>query len=328
VYITCPLRISRRFGLSRPLIVCSCLIIYAHNLDSRCSLLESLWDKEFQSQEISLSELASVAPREEVVQQPAPPSVGEADDLARTAGLLVETIKDEQNPKFQNSQFMGLMRQLRDRQAVVEGNTIVERDPSSSGWASEFSTAVKGKGRAMEPLPDQMSTSYASSQLYHSTNPAAAQMLTSNGPILESVRQALHEHEEQEVGHLEEGQKEDPNDAYFRQDNTDYAQYWHNIEVGLAPPVTTTSSSLSDTAAWDQMQQQWDQFEATTVGIKPVQLYQFHPNNPYLLGQSSSTHHHSMHLDRVQAANEVRVSQAFVYPSPLLTRGHCRACWS
>ena len=43
---------------------------------------------------------------------PQPP---EADLLAWTTVLLVQSIDHERNPKFVNSQFLGLMKQLRDR---------------------------------------------------------------------------------------------------------------------------------------------------------------------------------------------------------------------
>lgn len=93
------------------------------------------------------------------------------DDLSATAGLLISSVQHETNPKFQNSEFMGLMRRLRDRQAIVDGNTIVETKPSAlasssgpaqvespSAWQEDFlsgSTSLssaldKGKARAMD----------------------------------------------------------------------------------------------------------------------------------------------------------------------------------
>ena len=81
-------------------------------------------------------------PVEQIKQDPAQ-TKREADDLARTAALLVETVKDEQNPKFKNSQFMRLMRGLRDGEVVVDGNDMVERNVS----ANDGVTDVKGKGK-------------------------------------------------------------------------------------------------------------------------------------------------------------------------------------
>jgi hypothetical protein len=47
------------------------------------------------------------------------------DALARTAGQLLDSVKDNQSDKFQKSQFLELMRQLRDREVTVEGDKIV-----------------------------------------------------------------------------------------------------------------------------------------------------------------------------------------------------------
>lgn len=47
------------------------------------------------------------------------------DALARTAGQLLDSVKDNQSSKFQNSMFLELMRQLRDKEVVVEGDKIV-----------------------------------------------------------------------------------------------------------------------------------------------------------------------------------------------------------
>lgn len=51
--------------------------------------------------------------------------VHDADGLARTAGELLDKVKHESNPKFRNSNFLSLMRQLRDREVHVEGDKIV-----------------------------------------------------------------------------------------------------------------------------------------------------------------------------------------------------------
>ncbi|KAI5855687.1 peroxin 20 [Tricharina praecox] len=50
----------------------------------------------------------------------------EGDDLARTAGQLLDSVQENTSAKFQNSNFLALMRKLRDHQVVVEGNDMVE----------------------------------------------------------------------------------------------------------------------------------------------------------------------------------------------------------
>ena len=55
-------------------------------------------------------------------------SRGEGDKLAETAGELFDRLRFERenDEKFRNSHFMALMRKLRDREVVVEGNEMVE----------------------------------------------------------------------------------------------------------------------------------------------------------------------------------------------------------
>lgn len=60
----------------------------------------------------------------------------DADALARTAGHLLNSIRHEQSSKFQNSQFLELMRQFRDGQMVVEGDRVMD---THEGFGSENS---------------------------------------------------------------------------------------------------------------------------------------------------------------------------------------------
>ena len=53
-------------------------------------------------------------------------SENDADELARTAGQLLDNLKHDQSQKFQESNFLSLMRQLRDREIRVEGDKLVE----------------------------------------------------------------------------------------------------------------------------------------------------------------------------------------------------------
>ena len=50
----------------------------------------------------------------------------EADDLARTAGDLLNALKHDQSEKFQQSTFLSLMRRIRDREVEVKGDDLEE----------------------------------------------------------------------------------------------------------------------------------------------------------------------------------------------------------
>ena len=113
----------------------------------------SLWDKEFQSQESSLQSAPVRSASEPLLNDAQSPSKLEADELARTAALFVEAVKDEQNPKFKDSQFLSLMRQIRDGEVIVEGNDMVERSLSLD---NEIQQDVKGKGKQRQIIPGKL----------------------------------------------------------------------------------------------------------------------------------------------------------------------------
>lgn len=66
-------------------------------------------------------------------QQESNQSTREDDDaLAATAQELLEKVEHNQTEKFRNSQFLGLMRKLRDREVKVEGDKMVETTTTAS----------------------------------------------------------------------------------------------------------------------------------------------------------------------------------------------------
>ncbi|KGQ00929.1 hypothetical protein PAAG_12400 [Paracoccidioides lutzii Pb01] len=56
-----------------------------------------------------------------------PPVEGtnESDELAKTAGQLLDSVSHDQSQKFKESNFLALMRQLRDREVVVDGDEFL-----------------------------------------------------------------------------------------------------------------------------------------------------------------------------------------------------------
>ncbi|CAA7261694.1 unnamed protein product [Cyclocybe aegerita] len=240
------------------------------------------WDKEFTAQELHLASTSSTImqePQKSDVDGSQQPAAHEGDELARTAGMLLENVKHEQNPKFQNSAFMGLMRQLRDGNVTIEGNEMVE----SGGRAGASSTSgdVKGKGRALDPTPRPMTSAYSPAT-------GSGVLLGQHQVARPQAAQGLNQEQEQEQEQT--GVQEDANDAYFRQENADFIRYWNDTKVPKEP------SQTAETMFWDKLQSDWDNFEATATGVTPASRYQFQANNPYLLGDSSrTTQHHLMH---------------------------------
>lgn len=52
--------------------------------------------------------------------------LNDADELARTAGQLLDSVQHEQSEKFKQSNFLALMRRIRDREVQVEGDEFRE----------------------------------------------------------------------------------------------------------------------------------------------------------------------------------------------------------
>ncbi|GAW04268.1 peroxisomal targeting signal 1 receptor [Lentinula edodes] len=226
------------------------------------------WYKEFdaqQSDSVPTEGLSNANAQEE-----APQSFREQDELSRTAGLLLETVKTEKNPKFQNSIFMNLMTQLRDQKVVVRGNEMVENDGTHT-VGQDSRVDVKGKGKASDspfiPYAGLVST--------------LGQTIGNNATMA-----GVSPYNEQiDI-------QEDANDAYFRQENEDYTRYWNGMD-----PRKSQRQTVEVDLNWDKLQTDWEKFEASTKGITPVVSYQFQKNNPYLRGDSLRMRHHSMHSD-------------------------------
>ncbi|ODM22176.1 hypothetical protein SI65_03022 [Aspergillus cristatus] len=63
----------------------------------------------------------TIAPKEDAQGRP-----NDADELARTAGQLLNSVSHETNEKFQQSNFLALMRRIRDREVQIEGDEFRE----------------------------------------------------------------------------------------------------------------------------------------------------------------------------------------------------------
>lgn len=256
---------------------------------------------------------------QEIQQQESRSEPIDSDELSWTAGLLVEAVKEEANPKFQKSAFLGLMRQLRDKEMTIEGADVVKTVASSRGgatdpstWASDFTALPdvkgKGKGRGEDGLEDeniirtQLVTPETSqvAQPWQDNNQLYSEFATEDVSKVASTRKSVHfgRHEvlEEYPGTKE---VETTDDRYWRQENIEYQDYWKSHRFG---------TTARDDPEWGRLQDDWDRFEATSTGIRPISVYRFQPNNPYLIGDSS-THNHLIHTQRI-SANEVSTNMS------------------
>jgi peroxin-5 len=246
------------------------------------------WDKEFKTLEQSLSHATTPLSQTQQAQSASATHTQADDDLARTAALLIDAVRHEENPKFKASQFIGLMRQLRDGDVTVEGNQIVEREPGT------ITADAKGKGKAREMV-----------DLGHGSQPFQAATFAQD--FLSQQASSLDERTASQL--------EDENEAFFRQENEELMRGFEHEQRMLDGRLRAGGRTVPQTAPWDELQRDWDRFEATAVGIRPVAEYAFQANNPYAYGEASRTRHHAMHSGARQAFLEVcRCSTWWISP--------------
>ncbi|CAE7145998.1 unnamed protein product, partial [Rhizoctonia solani] len=204
---------------------------------------------------------------------PSTSSTQERSELAETARQLLNALQHETRPKFKNSQFMGLMRQLRDGEVVVQDGEMV---PASEARPAE-PVIDKGKGKAVE------------------------------GGAVWSAEYSTPSLQRRKSVHFEPASEEqtEQDDAF---DNADVFYDIYNREHQAASVADPQKDE------WAQLQADWDSFEATASGIKPVKLtkYRFQKNNPYL----SETRTHAMHRHDAGLQQSVLEHEAIVQRDP------------
>jgi len=100
-------------------------------------LTNEAFERAFESAGAQLAEPITTTPRptmplppQTVVEEPTKREEtdrdNDNDDLSRTAGNLLTSLQDNQSQKFRESNFLALMRRLRDREVKVEGDDLVE----------------------------------------------------------------------------------------------------------------------------------------------------------------------------------------------------------
>jgi hypothetical protein len=82
----------------------------------------------------------------------------DADDLARTAGHLLNMVQHDTSDKMKNSQFLDLMRRIRDREVEVQNNDLQSTNKKGQGVYMENETDFVAHSReAAQMQPDMQS---------------------------------------------------------------------------------------------------------------------------------------------------------------------------
>jgi peroxin-5 len=285
------------------------------------SWLASLWDQDFLQANLPKSEQTR-ALDEELAGSQTSRDATDADALSRTAGSLVETLRHEQNPKFRSSEFMRLMRSLRDKTLVVEGTDFVAGQGSASGSTLPHGEIVDVKGKGKEVADISVASTTQHARLFGmTTSTLNSQQGYAESSSMDQIHHVVTDEQSRGEGDVSSS-SEDEVFEYFRQVNEDYIKY-HNEQYNQ--PSSSVSGTWDNTAEWAKLQSDWDSFEATATGIQPISNYPFTPNNPYLLGERSEwTSNHARHS---YEAHEVR-HLFWACPSFFQFAFSRRACWS
>ena len=231
------------------------------------------WDEEF----LALTQSLQQEPATEHATPVEKPF--DANELARTAGMLIDAVKEETNPKFKNSAFLSFMRQVRDKEVVVNGNDMVPASEATTTTSSEpqprSTNAPIGTRLQQQVVADMVQDTMALGNRRKSVHFASTQDEVAS----------MHEDEE---------------DAQWERENREYAAYWSEAEASegvasarlIVPPLQEQGPQGKE---WDTLQGSWDQWDATATGVKRVYEYQFRENNPYLVGTSNTTRYHTRH---------------------------------
>lgn len=315
----------------------------------------------------------------------------ERDELARTAGRLVESVEHDSSSKFRQSNFLDLMRKIRDKQAGIQGDNIVETSDIAKGKARDLgastSTAQPQSQQEAYNWANQMAASGNMQQLPPSVQKSLGSNFGQRADVPESVRtqqeiqnrQALNDLWAEEDARSQaierQAMAESARTAAFvgdggdvaermREDDADAREFERYQRLGANIPHASTfnrrweedmnrgaQDQMDDdeldfvgrrwqgtqgrgypgaqTAEWDKLQNDWDDFEVTSAGIRPVTLpqrgaettamtqpapaYRFLSDNPYI----ASTFHHAQHAGGLPAGLEsVLEKEAAVQQDP------------
>jgi peroxin-5 len=216
------------------------------------------WEQEFAAQESWATEF-----QEEQKEEQAKETFVDNGDLARTAAMLLDSVDAEANPKFKNSQFMDLMRKLRDSEVTIEGDKMVETKGKS--WASEFEGSAQTKD-------------WTSEFVQNAGNATSGNMWSN-----EFAQKA------------ERGWTEDWSADFNNQASTSEAQMHELFGKGseMDDWVQQYNKNIAHLKTaqdreWDDMQKDWERFKPEQgLGYRATNpnydTYNFTVNNPYLM---------------------------------------------
>lgn len=231
------------------------------------------------------------------------------DELARTAARLLESVEHDTGAKFQQSQFLSLMKKLRDREVVIDGSEIVGAD----------------KGKSREPPTKESLHNLMSQGTFQSTNNMAPPARALDPQVQSELEELWADEDRQREGVPSRAFVGDGGNIAerMREDDIDAREFerWSGTAAGVTGAKSSWEETMDDdfvgrawtgregagvhgaqSNEWDKLQSDWDEFEASTAGVRRTRIsepfpfeapqYHFNENNPYA---HATTRHHAAH---------------------------------
>lgn len=263
------------------------------------------WEKEFAAQE-QVNVPSEVT---EEQQKQRPQTDEEKDALARTAAQLLDSVDADNNPRFKNSNFMSLMRKLRDKQVSIEDNKMVESSTAGGDWASEFGQRYDGPGASN-------SKDWTEDFLKHS-DAAKGSMWTHE--FARKSERGWTEDFDMAHNHGESTSARPPAAAwanqFSREANTAMGEAEAKELFGKGSEMEDWVQQYQENIAhmknaqdsqWDNMQKDWERVQPDGMGYRATNpeydTYNFMTDNPYLMNpQAIDQVEHSTLADSILA---------------------------
>ncbi|RMY59056.1 hypothetical protein D0863_12068 [Hortaea werneckii] len=138
--------------------------------------------------------LEDLAQQPEQMEEEKQENKGQDDDaLAATAEELLNKVEHNKTDKFKNSQFLGLMRKLRDREVKVEGDQMVETTVSQPSVTTTTSSSqpipITRPTTGSNPFAAPQQASPLSQNISSSSIPKSTATNTTNPPLFDNSEQ-------------------------------------------------------------------------------------------------------------------------------------------
>ena len=256
------------------------------------------------------------------VQQESRAVVEDDDQLARTAARLLSTVEHDMGAKFQESQFLRLMKKLRDHEAVVDGSEIIDLahlDERTRESAPLNYTAPPP--RILHPAVQAELNEIWAEEDSQRAGPSRQQFVGDGGDVAARMREDDADAREFErwrsLGGGVAGAKAGWEESVGDSDDDFVGRAWTGVHGRGVPGAQE--------AEWAQLQSDWDEFEAGAAGVRRTRIsepfpfeapaYRFHEHNPYV---HTATRHHMAHAGGVRNAlnDSVLEHEAAVHHDP------------